>query len=217
MSETKKTTKGERHFNGLTPGEAERLALLSEELGEAQQVIGKILRHGYDSQNPVTLGPANRELLEMELGDVIAAGRLLASAGDISLDEVNQCANDKLDRVGQYLHHQPAALLRAVEQEQVEDAREMCGCDAAVELVREAVEIMNITYAGNFPSGIESFLVRADRLLRVGIVNCAESCCPQQIKSADLLAALKGVVQVADRDTREFIAARAAIAKAEGV
>lgn len=32
------------HFNGLTPAEAERLALLLEELGEAQQAIGKILR-----------------------------------------------------------------------------------------------------------------------------------------------------------------------------
>lgn len=45
-----------QHFNGLTPAEAERLALLSEELGEAQQAIGKILRHGYDSSNPVDPG-----------------------------------------------------------------------------------------------------------------------------------------------------------------
>lgn len=34
-------------FNDLSNAELERLALLLEELGEAQQVIGKILRHGY--------------------------------------------------------------------------------------------------------------------------------------------------------------------------
>jgi hypothetical protein len=38
------------NFNGLAPAETERLALLLEELGEAQQAIGKILRHGYESQ-----------------------------------------------------------------------------------------------------------------------------------------------------------------------
>ena len=36
----------------LTLSRLERLALLLEELGEAQQVIGKILRHGYDSRHP---------------------------------------------------------------------------------------------------------------------------------------------------------------------
>lgn len=38
-------------------------------------------------------------------------------------------------------------------------SRELC------ELVKEAAEIMEITYAGNFPSGIESFLVRARRAI----------------------------------------------------
>ena len=33
-------------FNGLTPAEAERLALLMEECGEVVQIIGKVLRHG---------------------------------------------------------------------------------------------------------------------------------------------------------------------------
>lgn len=34
----------------------------------------------------------------------------------------------------------------------------------ALALLREAAEIMEIVYAGNFPAGIESFLVRAHRL-----------------------------------------------------
>lgn len=33
--------------------------------------------------------------------------------------------------------------------------------DTLLALVNEASEIMTITYAGNFPAGIESFLVRA--------------------------------------------------------
>ena len=35
------------HFNGLTPAEAKRLALLAEECGEVLQAIGKVLRHGF--------------------------------------------------------------------------------------------------------------------------------------------------------------------------
>jgi hypothetical protein len=41
-----------QHFNGLTPAEAERLALLAEECGEVIQAIGKVLRHGYESRHP---------------------------------------------------------------------------------------------------------------------------------------------------------------------
>ena len=41
------------NFNKLTAAQTERLAILSEELGEAQQAIGKIMRHGYDSCNPL--------------------------------------------------------------------------------------------------------------------------------------------------------------------
>ncbi len=40
------------HFNGLTPAEAERLAMLAEETGEIVQMVGKILRHGYESYHP---------------------------------------------------------------------------------------------------------------------------------------------------------------------
>jgi hypothetical protein len=55
--------------NGLTPAQLERLAFLSEELGEAQQAIGKIVRHGYDSYNPLVLTNSNnREDLEKEIG-----------------------------------------------------------------------------------------------------------------------------------------------------
>lgn len=59
-----------QNFNELTPAETERLAILAEEMGETIQVIGKILRHGYDSRNPLEgkTGWTNRANLEKELG-----------------------------------------------------------------------------------------------------------------------------------------------------
>jgi NTP pyrophosphatase (non-canonical NTP hydrolase) len=93
------------HYNQLTEAEAERLALLSEELGEVQQAIGKILRHGYESRHP-NGGPTNRLALERELGDVLYAGLRMSSAGDIDEKAVTQRTKDKARSVRQYLHHQ---------------------------------------------------------------------------------------------------------------
>lgn len=95
----------ERHFNQLSPDEAERLALLAEEAAEVIQVVGKILRHGYESHHP-NGGPNNRALLEDELGDFEAAVSMLADADDVSLKEITDAKHDKLDRVKKYLHHQ---------------------------------------------------------------------------------------------------------------
>lgn len=95
------------HFNELTPAQAERLALLLEEMGEAQQAIGKILRHGYDSCHPDDLnGPTNRHLLEKELGDVIAAISMMYEAEDIDESELVTHRIEKMKTVQKYLHHQ---------------------------------------------------------------------------------------------------------------
>jgi len=67
------------HYNGLTPNEAERLAILAEEMGEALQIVGKILRHGYESTSPVSTDlRTNREMLAHELTDVEAAITMIA-------------------------------------------------------------------------------------------------------------------------------------------
>jgi NTP pyrophosphatase (non-canonical NTP hydrolase) len=92
-------------FNRLTDAEAERLALLLEELGEAQQAIGKILRHGYASYHPDS-AEGNREALERELGDVQHAVDRLCAAGDVREVAIHEYAADKADRVTRYLHHQ---------------------------------------------------------------------------------------------------------------
>ena len=75
------------HFNELTPAQAERLAILMEECGEVVQIIGKILRHGYDSCSPFGHNmETNRQALIRELFDVKAAAMLI----DIDLPELAQ-------------------------------------------------------------------------------------------------------------------------------
>jgi NTP pyrophosphatase (non-canonical NTP hydrolase) len=94
------------HFNNLTPVQLERLALLSEELGEAQQAIGKILRHGYTSHHPDLPNRSNLEDLEKELGHIMNAQKLMVDAGDISLSVINHYQGKKESEIHKYLHHQ---------------------------------------------------------------------------------------------------------------
>lgn len=97
------------HFNQLTPAEAERLALLAEECAEVIQIVGKILRHGYESCNPdASHTTTNRELLETELGHVDFAQKLLAIAGDVRGIAISSAYLHKQEKVGRYLHHQQA-------------------------------------------------------------------------------------------------------------
>lgn len=97
------------HFNRLTPAEAERLALLSEELGEAVQAIGKVLRHGYESYDP-TRPPeqrqSNRRDLEDEIGHVQAAVLLMKAFGDLRDDGIIAATLRKMERTKPFLHHQ---------------------------------------------------------------------------------------------------------------
>jgi len=95
-------------FNELNPAQAKRLAILAEEMGEAIQVIGKILRHGYESRHP-NGGMTNRQLLEKELGDVQWAMIFLCEAGDLSKTDIHACVNEKSVTVTKYLHEQDAS------------------------------------------------------------------------------------------------------------
>ncbi|MGE4193043.1 MAG: hypothetical protein AB7E51_06620 [Pseudodesulfovibrio sp.] len=102
-------------FNQLTPAEAERLALMLEELGEAQQAIGKILRHGYEEYSPFDESKTtNREALARELGHVIAALTLMAVNGDVSEETINLSSVHKSINVGRWLHHnEPVAQAKS--------------------------------------------------------------------------------------------------------
>ena len=94
------------HFNGLTPAEAERLAMLAEEEEAAKviQVVGKILRHGYASYHPDNPSLTNRVLLMNELADLNAVQLLMEGSGDVfrTGDEIEHAMTRKLT----YTHHQ---------------------------------------------------------------------------------------------------------------
>lgn len=77
-----------------------------EEAAEVQQIIGKILRHGYSSFHPNDeTKTTNRELLEKEIGDLFAAIDLATVNKDIRMDIVIDAAKNKMNRVGKYLHY----------------------------------------------------------------------------------------------------------------
>jgi hypothetical protein len=88
--------------------QAERLAYLMEEMAEAQQIIGKILRHGYDNHHPDSPTP-NKDLLQLELGHVLTAMDLMASSGDISEEDIANISVVKLKDVMKYMHFQDPA------------------------------------------------------------------------------------------------------------
>lgn len=93
------------HFNKLTPAEAERLAILSEECAEVIQVIGKILRHGYESGHPQSEF-TNKEDLQKEIGDVAAVIDMMIKAGDLNEDSIEESFDAKPEKMSKYLHHQ---------------------------------------------------------------------------------------------------------------
>ena len=78
------------HFNNLTPAEAERLSMLAEEAGEVIQIIGKILRHGYESYHPANPEITNRELLAKEFGDFSSVADNMVEMDDIPQSMVSK-------------------------------------------------------------------------------------------------------------------------------
>ena len=95
------------YFNRLTPAELERLAILSEELGEAQQAVGKILRHGYENWNPLDNSAAtNRGDLQHELGHVLFAIQQMTAVGDVNSAVIDIHARQKSVTIRPWLRHQ---------------------------------------------------------------------------------------------------------------
>jgi len=95
------------HFNKLTEAEQERLSILAEECGEVIQIIGKILRHGYESYNPNDSNKTtNRSLLEKEIAHTAVITNIMARASDINEDSLDDYYEDKETNIKKYLHHQ---------------------------------------------------------------------------------------------------------------
>lgn len=89
--------------NGLTAEQTERLAILAEECAEVTQVIGKIIRHGYDSVYPAD-GKSNRDRLEEELGHIINAKSLLILNNDVNSSRIEHAFKSKQSSIGKWLH-----------------------------------------------------------------------------------------------------------------
>lgn len=93
--------------NGLSDAEVERLGLLAEECGETIQIIGKILRHGYESVNPYEAhSGTNRDRLTLELGDVLVAIDFMLNNGDVRHSGLTDRKRVKHHRIWDWLHHQ---------------------------------------------------------------------------------------------------------------
>ena len=95
-----------QNINNLSAAETERLAILLEELGEAQQAIGKIMRHGYESCHPERPEKTNRQDLAKELGHIDLAVQVMFVNGDLSASAVRNSRIDKSLSIEDYLHHQ---------------------------------------------------------------------------------------------------------------
>lgn len=76
----------------------EVLDLVQEENGEVVQAASKVKRFGWDSLNPYTPEAERKpagQLLEDELGDLLALQRLLVAGGQISLARIEARADWK--------------------------------------------------------------------------------------------------------------------------
>jgi hypothetical protein len=102
-----KINKVEKPFNNLSFAKLERLAFLSEELGEAQQAIGKILRHGYESRHPKSpTTETNRRDIEREIGHVSFAVKFMIGNSDLNKENILASQDKKEKAVRKYFHHQ---------------------------------------------------------------------------------------------------------------
>jgi len=96
--------------NGLNNAQLERIAILVEECNEVGQVIGKIIRHGYESSSPIPhdLGQdSNKVLLQKEICDVLLMITFMVQRGDLSevFDGSDEYVKEKIDRLNKYFHH----------------------------------------------------------------------------------------------------------------
>jgi len=102
----------EEFSNELSAAQLERLAVLNEECSEVQQAVSKIIRHGYESFNPLPNADKteNREALEKELGHLLNAVRMLC-VYDLSNVAIQTHADDKRSTIPRWLHHQAKETL----------------------------------------------------------------------------------------------------------
>lgn len=76
-----------------------RLALLVEELGEAQQAAAKVLQHGWMWNHRGDMRWVARVALESEIGHVLAAVAALDEAGDLRMGQIMRHRGSKRQKM----------------------------------------------------------------------------------------------------------------------
>ena len=90
----------------LNKAQLERLAILAEECAEVQQVIGKILRHGFESYSPKDpTKETNKARLASELGDIMVAMNMLIKKEEVDIPIMLAQIESKSVVINKHLHH----------------------------------------------------------------------------------------------------------------
>ena len=92
----------------LSKAEQERLIKLAEECAEVQQVIAKILLHGFEDTHP-KLNETNRQLLQKELGDVEFWIEYMCRFNDLHIGTIEERAKNKIKTARKFTYHQPGS------------------------------------------------------------------------------------------------------------
>lgn len=80
-------------------------AVMLSYLGSTLQMIGKTMRHGYSSRNPVSNDYcSNRDLLSIEIGKLTAFFDVLIERKIIDQDSVNARIEYKKEKIKRYMH-----------------------------------------------------------------------------------------------------------------
>lgn len=99
----------------LTPAEFERLVVLQGELAEVSKAISKTMQHGYLSYDPTNpevvyenggYHPNNRDTLELKLGHLMYAIRLLTDKSDLSNINILKSHKSKRQTFLKWMYHQ---------------------------------------------------------------------------------------------------------------
>lgn len=91
----------------MGPAKIERLAILAEECAEVTQMVGKILRFGYENVHPRKPEEGcNRQRLEEEIGNLLNIVEMMEKAGDIRKSYISKSKSLKRQTIGKYLKYQ---------------------------------------------------------------------------------------------------------------
>lgn len=76
----------------------EALGILQEECAEVIVEVSKIRRFGFDTQHYKT-GVSHNEMLELEIGDMLALVDILVEKGVLNIDNLNKAKYNKTEKL----------------------------------------------------------------------------------------------------------------------